>query len=80
MPRPKDSKLRLVAVPEVPKSTRRSAYVDLVEEFAASKLKTAKIDGATANGALSAKKAVERLGLKGVSVVTVNGEVYLVKE
>ena len=80
MPKSKESKPRLVAVPEIPKSTRRSIYVDLVDEFANSDLQNAKIEGVKLSAALSVKKAIATLGLKNVSVVTVNGEVYLTKK
>jgi hypothetical protein len=80
MPRSGDSKPRLVAVPEIPKSTRRSIYVDLVDEFAKSDLQNAKIEGAKVAAAISVKKAIANLGLKNVSVTTVNGEVYLTKK
>ena len=80
MPKNKDSIPRLVAVPEVPKSTRRSIYVDLVDEFAKSDLKNARIDGAKASAAISAKKAIATLGLTNVAVATVNGRVYLTKK
>jgi hypothetical protein len=79
MPRSQQSKLRLVAVPEIPKSTRRSVYVELVDEFAKGELKNAKIEGAKTSAAISVKKAIARLELKNVTVVTVNGEVYLTK-
>ena len=80
MPKSKDSKPYLVAVSEVPKSTRRSVYVDLVDEFAKSDLRNAKIEGAKAAAAISVKKAIASLGLKNVTVTTVNGEVYLTKK
>lgn len=80
MPKNKDSIPRLVAVPEVPKSTRRSIYVDLVDEFAKSDLKNARIDGAKASAAISAKKAIATLGLTNVAVATANGQVYLTKK
>ena len=80
MPKSKESKPRLVAVPEIPKSTRRSIYVDLVDEFAKSDQQNAKIEGVKISAALSVKKAIATLGLKNVSVVTVNGEVYLTKK
>jgi hypothetical protein len=80
MPKSKESKPRLVAVPEIPKSTRRSIYVDLVDEFAKGDLQNAKIEGAKVSAALSVKKAIATLGLKNVTVVTVNGEVYLTKK
>lgn len=80
MPKSHTSKPRLVAVPEIPKSNRRSVYVDLVDEFAKGDLQNAKIDGAKVSAAISVKKAIVTLGLKNVSVVTVNGEVYLTKK
>ena len=80
MPKSKELGPRLVAVPEIPKSTRRSIYVDLVDEFAKSDLQNAKIEGAKVSAALSVKKAIASLELKNVSVVTVNGEVYLTKK
>ena len=73
MPKSKEAKPRLVAVPEIPKSTRRSIYVDLVDEFAKSDLQNAKIEGVKLSAALSVKKAIATLGLKNVTVVTVNG-------
>ena len=80
MPKSKESKPRLVAVPEIPKSTRRSIYVDLVDEFVRSDLQNAKIEGVKMSAALSVKKAIATLGLKNVTVLTVNGEVYLTKK
>jgi hypothetical protein len=80
MPKSKESKPRLVAVPEIPKSTRRSIYVDLVDEFAKGDLQNAKIEGVKMSAALSVKKANATLELKNVTVVTVNGEVYLTKK
>jgi hypothetical protein len=80
MPKSKESRPRLVPVPEIPKSTRRSIYVDLVDEFAKSDQQNAKIEGVKISAALSVKKAIATLGLKNVSVVTVNGEVYLTKK
>jgi len=80
MPKSKESKPHLVAVPEIPTSTRRSVYVDLVDEFAKSDLQNAKIEGVKLSAALSVKKAIATLGLKNVTVVTVNGEVYLTKK
>ena len=80
MPKSQQSKPRLVAVPEIPKSTRRSIYVDLVDEFAKSDQQNAKIESVKLSAALSVKKAIATLGLKNVSVVTVNGEVYLTKK
>jgi hypothetical protein len=69
-----------VAVAEIPKSRRRSIYVDLVDEFAKSDLQNAKIEGVKISAALSVKKAIATLELKNVTVVTVNGEVYLTKK
>ena len=80
MPKIKDAKPRLVAVPEIPKSTRRSIYVDLVDEFAKGDLQNAKIEGVKMSAAISVKKAIAGLELKNVTVVTVNGEVYLTKK
>jgi len=80
MPKSQKSRPRLVAVDEIPKSTRRSVYVDLVDEFAKSGLSNAKIEGGKVSAALSVKKAIATLGLKNVAVVTVNGEVYLKKK
>ena len=80
MSKSQQSKPRLVAVPEIPKSTRRSVYVDLVDEFAKGDLQNAKIEGVKMSAALSIKKAIATLELKNVSVVTVNGEVYLTKK
>ena len=80
MPKSQQSKPRLVAVPEIPKSTRRSIYVDLVDEFAKGTLQHAKIEGVKMSAALSVKKAIATLELNNVAVVTVNGEVYLTKK
>ena len=80
MPKNKESRPRLVAVDEIPKSTRRSIYVDLVDEFAKSDLQNAKIEAAKVSAAISVKKAIASLGLKNISVVTANGEVYLTKK
>jgi hypothetical protein len=80
VPKSKESSPRLVAVPEIPKSTRRSMYVELVDEFAKGDLKNAKIEGAKVSAAISVKKAIANLGLKNVAVVTVNGGVYLTKK
>ncbi len=80
MPKSQLSKPHLVAVAEIPKSTRRSIYVDLVDEFAKGDLQNAKIEGVKPSAALSVKKAIATLGLKSVAVVTVNGEVYLTKK
>ena len=80
MPKSQQSKPRLVAVPEIPKSTRRSIYVDLVDEFAKGDLQNAKIEGVKLSAALSVKKAIASLELKNVTVVTVNGAVYLTKK
>jgi hypothetical protein len=71
---------RLVAVDEIPNVVRRGVYVELVEEFAASGLKTAKIEDAKSSAIVSVKKAIVRLGLKDVEAVTANGEVYLTKK
>jgi hypothetical protein len=80
MPKSKEPKPRLVAVDEIPKSTRRSIYVDLVDEFAKGDLQNAKIESAKVSAAISVRKAIASLGLKNVAVVTVNGEVYLTKK
>lgn len=80
MPRGKSAKPRLVEVPELPKTVRRSVYVDLVGEFAKSNMKIAKIEDVKPTAAVSIKKAVASLGLKNVSVATANGEVYLTKK
>ena len=80
MPKSQQSKPHLVPVDAIPKSTRRSVYVDLVDEFAKSDLQNAKIEGAKVSAALSVRKAIATLELKNVAVVTVNGEVYLKKE
>lgn len=79
MPTNRESKPRLVAVSEIPKSTRRSIYVDLVDEFAKGDLQNARIEGVKLGAAISVRKAIATLGLKNVAVVTVNGEVYLTK-
>ena len=80
MPNSKESTPRLVAVAEIPKSTRRSVYVELVDEFANGDLQNAKIEGVKMSAATSLKKAIASLELKNVVVVTVNGEVYLTKK
>jgi hypothetical protein len=80
MPKNKESKLRLVPVSEVPRPTRASPYLDLVDEFSKSSLQHAKLEGAKAGAAISVKKAVAKLGLENVAVMTVKGEVYLSKE
>jgi len=79
MPKSQLSKPRFVAVSEIPKSTRRSIYVDLVDEFVRSDLQNAKIEGVKMSAAISVRKAIASLELKNVAVVTVNGEVYLTK-
>ncbi len=80
MPKSQRSKPRLVAVAEIPKSTRRSIYVDLVDDFAKGNLQHARIEGVKMSAALSVKKAIATLELNNVAVVTVNGEVYLTKK
>jgi len=70
----------LVAVHEVPSVVRRGIYVQLVEEFANSDVKIAKIEGAKASAYVSVKKAIANLGLKNIEVATANGEVYLKKK
>jgi len=80
MPRGKRTKPILVAVHEIPKAQRRGVYVELVEEFASSDVKTAKIEGAKASASVSVKKAIGNLGLKNIEVSTANGEVYLTKK
>lgn len=80
MPRGKSDKPRLVPVDSIPKQTRRSIYASLVDEFAKSDMKTAKVEGAKAPAAISIKKAVGNLGLKNISVITAQGEVYLSKK
>jgi len=80
MPRGKRIQPRLVAVDEVPKAVRRSVYVELVEEFARSDMKAAKLEGAKVSSLVSVKKAIAALGLATVSAVTANGEVYLTKK
>jgi len=79
MPKSQQSKPRLVAVSEIPKSTRRSIYVDLVNEFAKADFQNAKIEGVKLSAAISVRKAIASLELKNVAVVTVNGELYLTK-
>lgn len=54
--------------------------MELVDEFAKSDMKNAKVQGVKTTAAVSVKKAVASLGLKNVSVLTVNGEVYLAKK
>ena len=76
----KGIKARLVAVDEVPKTVRKGVYVELVDEFAKSDMKNAKVEGVKTTAAVSVKKAVASLGLKNVSVLTANGEVYLTKK
>lgn len=80
MARETQSKPRLVPVSEIPRSTRRSIYIELVDEFAKSDAKNAKIEGIKPSAAVSVKKAVESLKVSGVSVLTVNGEIYLSKK
>lgn len=80
MPKSQQSKPRLVAVPEIPKSMRKSIYVELVDEFAKGDVQNAKIEGVKIGAAISVKKAIASLELKNVSVVTVGGEVYLTKK
>jgi hypothetical protein len=80
MPRGRKTRPILVAVHEIPKVTRRGVYVELVEEFANSDVKIAKIEGAKTSAYVSVKKAVTNLGLKNVTVSTANGEVYLSKK
>jgi len=80
MPKSKELGPRLVAVAEIPKSTRKSIYVDLVDEFVRSDLQNAKIEGIKLSAAISVKKAIASLGLKNVAVVTAKGEVYLTKK
>jgi hypothetical protein len=80
VPKNRASKPRLVAVSEIPKSTRRSIYVELVEEFAKCDLQNAKIESVKVGAAISVKKAIASLGLKNVAAVTANGEVYLTKK
>jgi hypothetical protein len=80
MPRGKSAKPRLVEVSELPKTVRRGVYVNLVDEFAKSSMKLAKVEGAKATAAVSVRKAVATVGLKDISVVTANGEVYLSKK
>ena len=76
----KRTKPRLVQVDEVPTTVRRSAYVELVDEFASSGMKTAKVEGAKPSAVVSVRKAVATLGLATVSVLTANGEIYLTKK
>lgn len=80
MPKSRDSKPRLIAVDEIPKSTRRSIYVELVNEFAKGDLRHARLEGAKVSAVVSIKKAITSLGLKNISVVSVNGEVYLTRD
>lgn len=80
MPRGKSSKPHLVEVPELPNTVRRGVYTDLVEEFARSSMKIAKVEGVKVTAAVSVKKAIVSLAFKNVSVVTANGEVYLTKK
>ena len=76
----KRTKPRLVEVDEVPTTVRRSAYVELVDEFAKSSMKTAKVEGAKSSAVVSVRKAVASLGVTNVSALTANGEIYLVKK
>jgi hypothetical protein len=80
MPRRKRTKPILVAVHEIPKVTRKGVYVELVEEFANSDVKIAKIEGAKVSAYVSVKKAIASLGLKNVEATTANGEVYLTRK
>ena len=73
------NKPHLVEVPEVPRASRRSVYTDLVEEFAKSKMGTAKVEGVKPAAAVSVRKAIAKTGVKNVKVVTAQGGVYLVK-
>lgn len=73
-------KLRLVPVDELPKRTRRSKYVGLVNEFVAARnTPIARVEGLAPGAAASLRKAVESSGETGVTVKTANGSVYLVK-
>jgi uncharacterized iron-regulated protein len=80
MPKGKRSTPKLVQVTTLPKNVRKSAYVALVEEFAKSTMDSAKLEGVKASASISAKKAVQTLGLKNIRVLTIAGEVYLTKE
>jgi hypothetical protein len=80
MPNAKPTKPRLVEVDDVPTTVRRSAYVELVDEFAKSGMRTAKVEGAKPSAVVSVRKAVATLGLTDVSVLTANGEIYLTKK
>jgi hypothetical protein len=80
MPRGTSAKPRLVEVSELPKTVRRGVYVTLVEDFAKSGMKIAKVEGVKVSAALSIRKAVANLGLKNITVSTTNGEVYLSKK
>ena len=80
MPRGKRTRPILVAVHEIPKAHRRGVYIELVEEFAASDVQIAKIEGAKASASVSVKKAIKNLGLKNIEVSTANGDVYLTKK
>ena len=53
MPKSQQPKPRLVAVSEIPKSTRKSIYVELVDEFAKGDLQNAKIEGAKLSATVS---------------------------
>ena len=79
MPAQKSARLHLVPVAEIPKTVRRGIYVDLVDEFEKSDMKTAKVEGARPASAVSIRKAVATLGLANISVRTAGGEVYLTK-
>lgn len=74
------TKPHLVAVDDVSRTVRRGVYVELVDEFAKSNMKNARVEGVKTTAAVSVKTAVASLGLKKVTVLTVNGEVYLAKK
>jgi hypothetical protein len=73
-------KPRLVAVDQVPRAVRRSVYVELVDEFSTGAMRNARLEGVKTTASVSIKRAIARLGLHGISVVTANGEVYLTRE
>lgn len=75
------SQPRLVKLDAKPDRTRRSVYSDLVEQFANdSDMKYAKIEGASSTALASVKKAIGKLGVKGVTAYTANGVVILEKK
>lgn len=72
---------RLVKLDAKPERTRRSVYTDLVEQFANdSGMKWAKLEGAPSTALPSVKKAIAKLGTKGITTYTANGAIILEKK